>query len=94
MTVRDKLAEVIGRTIGTTDWLDAGTPDAAAVADAILREWDLTPRRPNAEEARAELERLQRDRVFMKAFLDTEHPDHQQCVLRARALNRAALNVA
>jgi len=42
------------------------------------------------EEARAELEQLQRDRAFMAAFLDADHPDHQRQVLRARRLNRLA----
>lgn len=42
------------------------------------------------EEARRELEQLQRDRGFMGAFLDKDHPDHARHVLRARRLNRLA----
>ena len=42
------------------------------------------------EEARAELEQLQRDKAFMAAFLDADHPDHQRHVMRARRLNRLA----
>ncbi len=44
----------------------------------------------SAEEARRELDGLQRDRAFMAAFLDKDHPDHERHVLRARRLNRLA----
>ncbi|MEZ5665898.1 MAG: hypothetical protein R3F55_00355 [Alphaproteobacteria bacterium] len=44
----------------------------------------------SADEARRELETLQRDKGFMAAFLDANHPDHARQVQRARRLNRLA----
>ena len=42
------------------------------------------------DEARRELDALQRDKAFMAVFLDQDHPDHRRHVLRARRLNRLA----
>ena len=44
----------------------------------------------SADEARRELDQIQRDKTFMAAFLNRDHPDHQRHVLRARRLNRLA----
>lgn len=42
------------------------------------------------EEARRELELLQRDNGFMTMFLEKDHPEHERAVLKARRLNRLA----